>query len=291
MSSYVLAPREGVERAVAGLAIAELSEQTIARLAVLMSQFAGFVERGHGIGELGLVTAKVVEGFIAAPISGGGTPGASLQYFRRLAVRQLFRTCRELGYEVGDPSIDVAVPSRARAQFRALEDDEVELARAATVEGVDLRRSAAWALCEATARTGELPALIRGDVDVDDGRVWLHGSPRLDERWGVLTEWGQLQLRRHLDSLPAGVDVPVIGGGRPGSSLAQSSAVGVIGRTLRRAGLSEDPAVRPSSIAAWAGRKLLGDTGEIALVARRLGMRSLDRTAFFVGWDWQHSSD
>src|SRR5207237_3670868 len=119
------------------------------------------------------------------------------------------------------------------------EDNEVDLARAASVEGIDTRRSAAWALCEATARTGELPALIRGDVDVADGRVWLHGSPRLDDRWGHLTEWGQRQLRRHLDSLPAGPEVPVIGGGTPGSSLAQSSAVGVIGRTLRRVGLGD----------------------------------------------------
>ena len=46
------------------------------------------------------------------------------------------------------------------------------------------------------------------------------------------------------------------------------------------------PAVRPSSIAAWAGRALFDRTGQIDLVARRLGMRSLDRTAIFIGWDW-----
>ncbi len=56
---------------------------------------------------------------------------------------------------------------------------------------------------------------------------------------------------------------------------------------LVRAGLPEDPAIRPSSVAAWAGRKLLDETGRIDIVAERLGLRSLDRTADFIGWDWR----
>ena len=148
------------------------------------------------------------------------------------------------------------------------------------------RPSGAWALCEATARTAELAALTVGDVDLERRRVWLHGSARLDERWGELTEWGHVQLRRHLNGLPAASETLLFDGGKPGTSIAQSSAVGVIGRTLRRAGLGEDPAIRPSSIAAWAGRAIFDRTGRIDLVGRRLGMRSLDRTAIFIGWDW-----
>jgi len=69
-------------------------------------------------------------------------------------------------------------------------------------------------------------------------------------------------------------------GGRTSSSLALLDV-------LRRAGLAEEPDLRPSSITAWAGQQILSDTGRIDLVARRLGFRRLDQTADFIGWDWR----
>jgi hypothetical protein len=48
-----------------------------------------------------------------------------------------------------------------------------------------------------------------------------------------------------------------------------------------------EPDVRPASVAAWAGRRILAETGRIDEVARRLGMVSLDRTARFIAFDWQ----
>jgi integrase len=263
-----------------------LREQTVARLDALMHQFASFVERGHGLDKLSRVTPAIVAAFIAAPSADLAAPGPSLQQFRRLAVRQLFRVCRELDPDLGDPTVDVVLPSRSRAAFRPLDDDEIELCRAVSVSVTSTRPSAAWALCEATARTAELTALTVGDVDLERRRVHLRASARLDERWGELTDWGCVQLRRHLGELPNTPETLLIDGGTPGTSIAQSSAVGVIGRTLRRAGLGDDPSVRPSSIAAWAGRVIFDRTGQIDLVARRLGMRSLDRTAIFIGWDW-----
>jgi integrase/recombinase XerC len=285
-SRSAVAPSNASALAVDSLRKSDLTDQTVARLSVLMCQFADFVEHGHDLVALNTITPQVIEKFIAAPTAEFALPGPSLRYFRRLAVRQLFRACRDAGYDVGDPTVDVVLPSRRRAAFRPLEDDEVTLCRAASL-GATTRPSAAWALCEATARTAELAALNIGDVDLDGARVWLHGSPRLDERWGYLTEWGNVQLRRHINELPQSADTLLIDAGRPGTSLAQSSAVGVIGRTMRRCGLAGDPAVRPSSIAAWAGRKILEDTREISIVARRVGMRSLDRAAIFVGWDWR----
>ncbi|MDQ3430907.1 MAG: integrase, partial [Actinomycetota bacterium] len=74
----------------------------------------------------------------------------------------------------------------------------------------------------------------------------------------------------------------------PGSALAQSTAVGTITRTLRDAGLHTSDGVRPSSVAAWAGRKVFEQTQRIETVAQSLGLRSLDRTARFIGWDWSH---
>ncbi|MFZ6005758.1 MAG: hypothetical protein ACOYXM_17680 [Actinomycetota bacterium] len=262
-----------------------LSEQTIARLEALMGQFAAFIERGQGVRSLDGVTPEMVQGYLRAPTAEGLAPGASLQYFRRLAVRVLFRTARQLGLAVGDPSIDLALPPRGPGLFRALEEDEIELCRAVVI-GSGVRPAAAWALCEATARTGELPWIGRSDLHVQDGRVWIHGTPRTAARWGQLTDWGVTQLTRRLAEIDAAPHTPIVGSGTPGSALAQSSAVGLISRTLTRAGLGDAPGVRASSVPAWAGRKIFDDTGRIDLAAARLGMQSLDRTARFIGWEW-----
>ena len=56
-----------------------------------------------------------------------------------------------------------------------------------------------------------------------------------------------------------------------------------IRETMQRAGLTVDKSVRPQSLAAWAGRGVLTETGRIELAAQALGMRSLDGTAWFVG--------
>ena len=56
--------------------------------------------------------------------------------------------------------------------------------------------------------------------------------------------------------------------------------------TLARAGLGNERDVGPASVVGWAGRRILEETGQIDLVAIRLGMRSLDRAAAFVGYDW-----
>jgi len=107
-------------------------------------------------------------------------------------------------------------------------------------------------------------------------------------RWGQLTDWGMVQAARRIALLGAEADrTPLVyrgdqarEGGRTSSSLALLDV-------LRRAGLAEEPDVRPSSITAWAGQRIMADTGRIDLVALRLGFRRLDQTADFIGWDWR----
>jgi integrase/recombinase XerC len=276
-----------VEVAIGALhADGDLSPLTVARLETLMRQFARFVERGHDTAALEFVTPAVVRGFVEAPTADGLSPGPSLQQFRRLAVRVVFRATRRLGIAEGDPTLDLVLPSRTPGTFRPLEDEEVELARSAVVGSGGTRAAAAWALCEATARTGELGAIRGADVDLDAGRVWIHGTPRTAARSGLLTSWGVGQLSRRLLSQADEPETLVVGGTRPGADLAQSSSVGLLSQALTRAGLGQAPGVRPSSIAAWAGRRIFEETGRIDLAASRLGLRSLDRTARFIGWDW-----
>ena len=67
---------------------------------------------------------------------------------------------------------------------------------------------------------------------------------------------------------------------------AQASSCIVVADVLARAGLATELDVRPLSVVAWAGRKILDDTGRIDEVARRLGVQSLDRTAKLIAFDW-----
>lgn len=56
---------------------------------------------------------------------------------------------------------------------------------------------------------------------------------------------------------------------------------------LRHAGLLREPGVTVRSVAAWAGRRVLAETGDITAVARFLGIRSLDLAAQLVAWNWR----
>ncbi|MGI8617061.1 MAG: hypothetical protein ACR2L4_09840 [Actinomycetota bacterium] len=128
---------------------------------------------------------------------------------------------------------------------------------------------------------------MASDVDLPSGIVRIHGSSRTQPRHGFLSDWGIQQLGRRLVTLAsAGAeDTAVVYKGDRGGASGQASASTAIAWTLRRAGLAADPAVRPASIAAWAGRRLLGEGLALEEVARRLGIRSLDRTASFIGLD------
>jgi integrase/recombinase XerC len=66
----------------------------------------------------------------------------------------------------------------------------------------------------------------------------------------------------------------------------QASSCIAIAETLMRAGIGREPDVRPGSVVAWAGRRIFEETASIEEVARRLGIRSLDRAARFIGWGW-----
>ncbi len=149
------------------------------------------------------------------------------------------------------------------------------------------RLASAWALAEATARTAELPHLTVGDLDLESGRVWIHGGGRTVPRWGQLSPWGITQLERHVRGLPSVADDQrLVYRGSGSAESRQASACIAIKEVLTRAGLGGEPDVRPVSVTAWAGRQILEETGRIEEVARRLGMRSLDRAAALIGFDW-----
>jgi integrase/recombinase XerC len=148
------------------------------------------------------------------------------------------------------------------------------------------RRPVAWALGQATATSGEQAGVRVKDIDLDLGRVWLAASARRTGRWGELTEWGIETIARSIrhNADPEG---GLVYAALRSPASGQASVCRAVHEILGDAGYRADPTVRPGSLPAWAGRKLFEQTGQIELVARRMGLRSLDASALAIGWDWQ----
>jgi integrase/recombinase XerC len=198
-------------------------------------------------------------------------------------------TQRQLGVYDGDPTIDLVLPPRSFLAVRPLTDDEIVVCRSYSVQMLTAtRQPPAWALAEATARTSEIHHILVSDLDFTNNRVWLHGSSKAEPRWGSLSDWGAAQLARRIGRLKnASVEDPAVAyEGRGSEESAQTSSCIAFAETLMRAGIGREPDVRPGSVVAWAGRRIFEETGFIEEVARRLGIRSLDRAARFIGWGW-----
>ena len=173
---------------------------------------------------------------------------------------------------------------------RPLTDEELFECRAASVWSLaSARRSLTWALAEATCRSGEIPNVRVGDIHVARGLVTIRGGGRCAPRTGRLTEWGRNLLGEHLPGA-ADPDVPLVSSGETARLGGLVSANAAISQVLQRAGLGDEPDVRPSSVVAWAGVKVLERTGRIECVAEALGLKSLDSAASFIGWDWKTSA-
>jgi hypothetical protein len=280
-----------VQTAVDGLMLEWVSAAQAKRIATILRSFVRFCRRGHGLDHLAQVSPEIAAAFVNARTADGRIATVPTLHLRRTALRLLFRSARHLGQPVGDPTLDLRLPPRAQLATRPLVDDEVSLCRASAAWSLnDRRRAAAWALAEATCRSVEIGLITRGDVNLAEQRVWIHGGQTTADRWGHLTEWGCTQLSRRLAAIDDGPDQPVVYEGRDGAATGQISSCIAVRDVLIRAGFGKEPGVRPASVAGWAGRQILEETGRIDEVARRLGMGNLDRTARFIGWSWRDDS-
>lgn len=274
----------------------EFTEQTRLRASETVERF---VRRAARLGALkpSDVTIAMCAGFVAAPTSQGRPPEVTTQHARRTAVRMFFRTARELGADVADPTLDLSLTPRTTTAARPLTDDEVALCRVATRLGQagarSLQRAVCWALAEATAITSEITQVRVGDIDDQAVPRWvrLAGTKRTRARRGELTEWGSHVIARQLSVLleaRAGSHTLLTyrGGGVPGQHVAQAAACNAIGEVLRAASLSDEPDVRPASVRNWAGRTLYDGGMPIERVALRMGARSLDAVAEDIALTW-----
>lgn len=260
------------------------SDATFVRVGSSWTRFGEFAAR-HGVKTLGHVAPILAASFVRSRTSADAPAETATMHNRRTALRLLFRTARRLGLIDGDPTLDLVLPPRVVGSFRPLTDDEIELCRDAAAWWMTSQRFAAvWALAEASARGEELGAVRCVDVDLASGRVWLSGGKRVEPRWAQLTDWARDALERRLSTL--GGDEFVAYRGTSPRSAGRISAASAVTAVITRAGLADEADLRPTSVAAWAGRAEFDRTGSIAEAARLLGLRSLDATARMIGWDW-----
>jgi len=263
--------------------------QTVDRLVEVVERFHRFARRAYGIRCLPDVTPEIATAFVQAP-NDRGAPSANTMQFRRWVLRVLVRSARERGLIDLEPTLDLVLPTRDGQKLRPLTDDEIAVCRSFSVCSLDeTRLPTALALAEATGRTSEIGFVRVRDVDLHAGTVAFSKGSRVP-RVAELTEWGRIQLERRVSVLrrtDAGTDAFLIYSGRGSDVSRQAAACTTLTRILDLARLGDDPAVRPLSIVAWAGRRVLDEKGRIDEVAQRLGMRSIDATADLIGWDWQ----
>jgi nucleotide-binding universal stress UspA family protein len=274
----------------------DFTEQTLLRSEELIARFVRRLG-AQGVRDCGQIAPHHCHGFIDAFTSDAKPPELSTRHARRTALRMFFRTLRELGVEVTDPTLDLRLPSRTSRAARPLTDSEIVLARTATRLGVagsaSLQRAVSWALAEATAITSEISCVRVRDLDsyTEPQFVQLAGTRRVNARLGELSAWGsavvarQTHLLRERGNGP-GTLLTYRGSGTAGQHTAQAASCNAISAVLSAAGLAEQRDVRPASLRNWAGRRLYDAGMPIERVAIRLGARSLDAAAEDIALQW-----
>ena len=266
-----------------------LQPSSLVTFTEVLARFGRFCERGLGLTDARDIEEEHVRAFISAIRRQGGEPSLGTKHLRRNSVRLAFREGRRLGLVTGDPTRDIELPYRTVLATRPLTDAEVDLCRLFALDSQSDRLAVIWALCESTARIAELPSVRVADVDLVESKVFLAGTGRALARWAPMTEWAAAQVERRLRHLGQGA-TPEVGlvPWRPKSLQRPSNAgtMAVIG-VLQSAGVHDQEGVRPNSVVAWAGARLLRSGAPIQDVARALGCRSLDRTAEMIGHDWR----
>jgi integrase/recombinase XerC len=282
--------------AVTGVWIADgvLAAQTLDKFGLLAHRFTRFAA-AHDVTALAAVDRPLVAKFVVAKgrTRHGVVSDAAVatMHNRRAALRAFFRTARRLRLTLDDPTTDIAVPARQSSAKRPLSEDEAALVRLFSERATPSRHAATAALLLAGAHTSDLGHITAADLDPQASTVWVHGSNKYRPRTLTLDRWSMRLTERaeHLSRpLPNSTPSPVLCTGAAGSDAHKQARVCVTVREiLTRAGLSDDPGVRPASLTACAARRVFDRTGRIEDAACLIGSPSLDTTAALIGYHWQ----
>lgn len=274
----------------------QLRPQSLEKFDLLMQRFSRYA-KAFGVEALAGVDVTLVESFVRARgrDRGGDVSDAavSTMQVRRAVLRAFYRTARELSLTWDDPARDIDLPTRTASTTRPLNDDETELLWMRAWAGGRVRRHAATvALMLSGVHSGEVGHVTIDDIDFEVGAVRAPGTvkfaPRtldVESRYlQALAARRDLLLVRQPNTSPARI---VLATGSEGSDgQKQARVCTTVKDVMRRAGLGDDPELRPTSLTAVPARAVFDATGRIELAARLLGVSSLDTAARAVAWDW-----
>jgi site-specific recombinase XerD len=281
----------------AWIADSVFAAQTLEKFGLLIGRFVRFAA-AHDVTRLATVDRGLVATFVAAKrrTRHGAVSQAAVTTMRNRhgALRAFYRTARRLRLTLEDPTADIDVPARTSPAQRPLTDDDAALVRLFAERATPTRHAATAALLLAGAHTRELGHITAADLDVPTSTVWVHGSGKHRPRILTLDTWSIRVLAEraaHLTRPLPGGSSPVLCTGAGGSDAHKQARVCVTVREiLTRAGLTDDPGVRPASLTAYAARREFDRTHRVQDAARLIGSSSLDATAVLIGWSWQNPS-
>ncbi len=273
-----------------------MSAQTLDKFALLAHRFVRFAA-AHEVTTLAAVDQVLVAKFVAAKgrsrHGAVGPAAVATMHNRRAALRAYFRTARRLGLVLHDPTLDIEVPDREATATRPLHDEEAALVRLFSEHATPTRHAATTALLLAGAHTSELGHIRISDIDTDASTVWVHGSTKHRARTLALDTWARRVVDQRIAYLTAhgAAGEAILCTGSDGSDAQRQARVCVTVRdVLTRAGLTGTAGIKPSSLTAYAARRVFEDTGRIESAAKLIGSGSLDSTAALIGYQW-HQDD
>jgi site-specific recombinase XerD len=245
--------------------------------------------RMNDIDDLTLVKREDVEAFVNWPTMMGGrarTPGSSTKRNRLSSLRRAFRSLRQMGYELVDPTIDVVTLLDRTLDANVCSDEDIDKLREGAPIGLfDSSNAALLALAEAGATNGEAKEIRVSDVNLDDRLVRLPGNARVDERINELTDWGVIVLRERFAHV-SGDDFVVVNSN--GTKVSEAS-VSQMFRHIAAYGNVGRNGFSINSVRAWRARAIYKETGRIQDAALFLGHRSLDSAVALIGLEWRQS--
>ncbi|WP_432112623.1 hypothetical protein [Streptomyces sp. YPW6] len=258
-----------------------------------------------GITRLDDVTNSVAQAFADAPgrdRHGNITPvpADSTRRVRKSGIDALFTEARYLGLTTKAPLLDLPpIPRSARRPVGGLTDADVDNLRFHAERGMpQTRHAAVLAMLLSGLHTGEIGWTSTADLDHEHTRVWAAGATRITARYCPLNDlWCQDvldQRARHLLKHSAASGPPpalAISTDAP-AHRRQSSVCTAFGEIVLHSGTKPDGrSARPRDVTSWLAAKVFAESGQIADVAIRLGLTSLDGAARLAGYDWRTAQE
>jgi site-specific recombinase XerD len=246
--------------------------------------------RVNDINDITLVKREEVEAFVNWPTMMGGrarTPGSSTKRNRLSGLRRAFKSLRQMGYEMPDPTIDVVALLDRTFDANVCSDSDIEKLREGAPIGLfDSCNAALLALAEAGATNGEVKEVRSSDVNLEDRVVRLPGNARVDERINELSEWGVMVLRERFAHI-SGDDFVVV---NSNGTQASEASVSQMFRHIASYGNVGRSGFNINSVRAWRARAIYMESGRIQDAALFLGNRSLDAAVSLMGLEWRQTA-